>query len=201
MNATSTASRPRQRLSAEERRELVVAAAVGEFAKHGYEGTATDAIAKAAGVSQPYLFQLFDGKKGLFIAAMKEAFARTWQAFDRAAADARAVDPSTENILRSMAIAYCDLLRDRELLLVQLHSYAACSDDVIRAAVRREYSDLFWRVAGISGADADKLDEWFSRGMLMNTIAAIAPDLTEDGENLTLRNLGPIEGKPPPRNS
>ncbi len=193
----ATATKPRQRLSAEERRELVIAAAIGEFAKHGYEGTATDAIAKAAGVSQPYLFQLFGGKKDLFIATMREAFARTWRAFDKAAADVRATDPSTHGILYAMAMAYCDLLRDRELLLIQLHAYAACSDDEIRAAVRREYSDLFWRVAAISGADHEKLDEWFSHGMLMNTIAAIAPDLTDDGENLTLRKLGPIEGKPP----
>ena len=38
---------------------------------------------------------------------------------------------------------------------------------------------------------ADVLDAWFARGMLMNTIAAIAPDLTEDGEHLTLALLTP----------
>ena len=50
---------PRTRMSAEERRASVVAAAVTEFAEHGYEGTATESIAVRAGVSQPYLFQLF----------------------------------------------------------------------------------------------------------------------------------------------
>jgi AcrR family transcriptional regulator len=197
MTPTASAARPRQRLSAEERRELVIAAAVTEFSEHGYEGTATDAIAARAGVSQPYLFQLFGSKKDLFIAAIREAFARTWRAFDKAASEARAVDPSTEAILYAMGGAYCDLLSDRALLRCQLHAYAACSDDEIRAAVRKEYSDLYWRIASISGADAETLDAWFARGMLMNTIAAIAPDLTEEGEDLTLRMLGPVEGRPP----
>lgn len=198
MSTATAASRPRRRIPAEERRGLIVAAAIGEFAQHGYEGTATDAIAKAAGVSQPYLFQLFGGKKELFIATVKEAFARTWRAFDAAAAEARAKDPSAQNILEAMGVAYCDLLRDRDLLRCQLHAYAASADDEIRAAVRREYSDLYWRIAAISGAPADVLDAWFAQGMLMNTVAAIAPDLAEDGENLSLSRLGPVEGKPPP---
>jgi AcrR family transcriptional regulator len=198
MSPTASAAKPRRRLSAEERRELVIAAAVTEFSEHGYEGTSTDAIATRAEVSQPYLFQLFGSKKDLFIASMREVFARTWRSFDRAASEARAVDPSAENILAAMADAYCDLLRDRALLRCQLHAYAACGDDDIRAAVRREYSDLYWRIAGISGADAETLDIWFSRGMLLNTIAAIAPDLTEEGETLSLQQLGPVEGRPPP---
>ncbi len=196
MTSAATTKR-RQRLPAEERRALVIAAALSEFAEHGYEGTATDAIAARAGVSQPYLFQLFDGKKDLYIATVREAFARTWRAFDRAASEARATDPSPESILEAMGMAYCDLLSDRELLLSQLHAYAACADDEIRAAVRREYSDLYWRVASISGAPPEILDAWFARGMLMNTIAAIAPDLSQDGKDLSLRSLGPVEGRPP----
>ena len=175
----------------------MIAAALSEFAQHGFDGTATDAIADRAGVSQPYLFQLFANKKALYIATVREAFARTWHTFDKAASDARTEDGSSENILDAMGIAYCELLSNRELLLSQLHAYAACADDEIRAAVRREYSDLYWRVAGISGADPDTLDQWFSRGMLLNTIAAIAPDLREEGENLSLRMLGPVEGLPP----
>jgi AcrR family transcriptional regulator len=193
----TAAAKPRRRMSAEDRRAQVIAAAITVFAEHGYEGTSTDAIAEQAGVSQPYLFQLFGSKKDLFIASMREVFARTWRVFDSAAAEARTVDPSAENMLNAMGMAYCDLLSDRALLRCQLHAYAACSDNEIRAAVRREYSDLYWRIASITGADAETLDGWFARGMLMNTIAAIAPDLTDEGEDLTLRMLGPVEGQPP----
>ncbi len=198
MSQTNTAAKPRQRIPAEERRVLVVTAAITEFSEHGYEGTSTDAIATRAGVSQPYLFQLFGSKKELFIAATREVFARTWQIFDKAASEARAKDPSPASILYAMGESYCGLLRDRALLRCQLHAYSACADDDIRAAVRREYSDLYWRVASISGADPETIENWFARGMLLNTIAAIAPDLVDQGEDIILAQLGPVEGKAPP---
>ncbi|MCW5719371.1 MAG: TetR/AcrR family transcriptional regulator [Bauldia sp.] len=195
--AEPAAPTPRTRMSAEDRRAMVVAAAVSEFSEHGFEGTATEAIATRAGVSQPYLFQLFGSKRDLFIATVREAFTRTWRSFEAAGEAARNVDPSPQAILHAMGEAYCDLLRDRALLRCQLHAYAACADDEIRAAVRAEFSALHRRVAALSGAPAEVLDTWFAHGMLMNTIAAIAPDLTEDGENLTLALLTPVEGPKP----
>jgi AcrR family transcriptional regulator len=41
------------RMSAEERRESVIRAAIGEFSRSGYYGTSTEVIAKRVGVSQP----------------------------------------------------------------------------------------------------------------------------------------------------
>ncbi|MGD9738737.1 MAG: TetR/AcrR family transcriptional regulator [Bauldia sp.] len=190
----STAPSPRRRMSAEARRAAVVAVAVAEFAQHGYEGTATDAIANRAGVSQPYLFQLFGTKRDLFLATVRTVFARVWSAFEAAADEARAVDPSMESILHAMADAYCVLLRDRDLLRCQLNAYAACSDDEIRAAVRAEFADLYRRVGEASGAPADVLDDWFARGMLFNLIAAIAPDLADRGDYFSLAMLTPVEG-------
>ena len=57
---------------------------------------------------------------------------RRWRS-RRPRAAARAEDPSTQHILDAMGLAYCDLLRDRELLLCQLQAYAACGDPEIRA--------------------------------------------------------------------
>lgn len=195
-SASSSPNRPRPRMSAADRRAMVVAAAVEEFAEHGFEGTATELIAARAGVSQPYLFQLFGNKRDLFIATMREVFERTATAFEAAADTARAIDPSVWSILHGMAEAYCDLLEDRHLLRCQLHAYAACSDDDIRAAVRSEFADLYRRVSAASGADVETLDGWFARGMLMNTIAAIAPDLTRERDDLSLAMLTPVEGSP-----
>ena len=73
---------PTARLSAGERRDEIVAAAMTEFAQTGYAGTSTEAIARRSGVSQPYLFQLFGTKKDLFIAAVRHGFARTALAFE-----------------------------------------------------------------------------------------------------------------------
>ena len=53
-------------MSAAERREMVLEAAVVEFAVHGLAGTSTENVARRAGISQPYLFRLFPTKKALF---------------------------------------------------------------------------------------------------------------------------------------
>ncbi|MGW1659084.1 TetR/AcrR family transcriptional regulator [Streptomyces atratus] len=56
----------RPRLSAEQRREDVLAAALREFSQKGLHGGSTVAIAADAGLSQPNLFRLFATKKELF---------------------------------------------------------------------------------------------------------------------------------------
>jgi AcrR family transcriptional regulator len=52
-----------RRKSAEERREEIVRIAIEHFALGGYNGTSTEAIARDAGISQPYLFRLFRTKR------------------------------------------------------------------------------------------------------------------------------------------
>ena len=51
------------RMTAEDRRADVLRVAVHEFAKRGYQGTSTEDVARAAGISQPYLFKMFPTKK------------------------------------------------------------------------------------------------------------------------------------------
>jgi AcrR family transcriptional regulator len=166
MNATT-------RLTAEERRTDVIAAASKEFAVRGYAGTSTQAIAERAGVSQPYLFQLFGTKKDLFIAVVHACFGRTRSTFETSgkAALAESIDPTA--LLHAMGCSYHDLLRDRDMLRLQLHAYAACDDPDIRAVVREEWSVLYATVARLSGADPTALHAWFAEGMLLNVVASI----------------------------
>jgi AcrR family transcriptional regulator len=173
---------PTTRLSAGERRDDVVAAAMTEFAVTGYAGTSTEAIARRSGVSQPYLFQLFGTKKDLFLAAVRHGFGRTRLAFEAAGKHARAENPSTEHVLDAMGLAYGELLRDRELLLCQLQAYAACGDPEIRKVVGEEFIAIYRLVGELSGADDHALEHWFGKGMLMNTAAAIGPEMAVAGD-------------------
>ena len=75
----------RVRKSAEERREEIVALAIEQFALSGYKGTSTEAIAREAGISQPYLFRLFKTKRDLFIACYDVSHERILATFRRAA--------------------------------------------------------------------------------------------------------------------
>ena len=63
---------PRVRKSAEERREEILAVAHPPLRRSGgYHGTSTEAIAREAGISQPYLFRLFRTKQELFLACVR----------------------------------------------------------------------------------------------------------------------------------
>src|SRR2546430_4918671 len=154
---------PRSRIAAAERGEKILETAVSDFALTGLHGTSTEAIAKRAGISQPYLFRLFGTKKELFIACIGRCFDRTEGAF-RAAAEA----DDTGDPLAAMGTAYVELLADRELLLAQMQTYAACGDDEIRTVVRRRWGELYRTVERLSGAPADEVRAVFSTGLPLN---------------------------------
>lgn len=159
----------RQRLTAQERREDVLAAAIAEFSVTGYHGTPTEAIAKRAGISQPYLFRLYGTKKELFLACVERCFDLTSGTFRRAAETA----PDTKSKLVAMGEAYVELLANRELLLFQLQTYAASADDDVRALAQRRYVELRDEIAGLAGIRGDEAVPFLGQGMLLNIAAAL----------------------------
>ena len=155
-------------MSAAERRESVLEAAVIEFARHGLAGTSTEDVARRAGISQPYLFRLFPTKKALFLALVERCYQRIEEAFTAAAGD-RTGDAALE----AMGEAYERLLEDRTLLLLQMHSYAACEDPDIRATTRAGFKRLWSLVERLSGLPFDRVVAFFAMGMLINVAAAM----------------------------
>ena len=186
---TTTATTRPIRMTADERRDAIVAAGVEEFARGGLVGASTEAIAKRAGVSQPYVFQLFGTKKELFIAVVRQCFQRTGLAFEGAAHDyVPDAKPNCNSVLEAIALRYHAMLADRNYLLVQLQGYAACDDPDVRGAVREEFAALHRRVRDLSGASTEELMRFFANGMLMNVAAAMEPASTPD-KNWLLENL------------
>jgi AcrR family transcriptional regulator len=155
-------------MSAEERREMVIEAAMVEFAARGLAGTSTEDVARRAGISQPYLFRLFPTKKALFLALMKRCYQRIEETFTAAAGDLTGQDALT-----AMGDAYERLLSDRTLLLLQMQGYAACEDVEIRDATRAGYKRLWALVERLSGLPFEQVVEFFAMGMLMNVAAAM----------------------------
>jgi AcrR family transcriptional regulator len=157
-----------------DRRRLLVDAAITEFGQHGFAGTTTDAIARRAGISQPYVVRLFGTKKALFLAAIDRCFELVVELFREAAAGA----PPGE-ALSAMGMAYVGELEHRERLLFQLQSYAASADPEVRDLVRRHYGELWDEVGQLSGADGAALQAFFATGMLLTVGVAIGvPELT-----------------------
>jgi AcrR family transcriptional regulator len=164
----STHEATRTRKSAEERREQIIALAIEQFAIGGYKGTSTEAIAREAGISQPYLFRLFRTKRELFLACHDRADGRILDTFREAARGA-----PQEDVLAALGRAYVELLADKTALLFQMQSYAACSDPVIQARVRESYGEIVKEVERLSGAPPEEIWQFFSHGMLLNVIASL----------------------------
>jgi AcrR family transcriptional regulator len=173
----STTSKPaRRRVPAAERREELIAAAVHEFAHGGLRGTPVERIARRVGVAQPYVFSLFPSKRDLFLAALERSFERVAQSFREGARDfAEGRAPADcEDALMAMGRAYKELLvSDRDHLMLQLQSYAACDDDVVRACVRRRYAELVDLAQQLSEAEPERIDDFFRHGMAFNVAAAL----------------------------
>ena len=166
MAASTTAAKgPRQ--SADERRAAIIEAAATEFSAAGLHGTSTHAIAKRAGISQPYIFQLFGSKHELFLAACSASFQRVREDFIAAAA----ADP--DNPQEAMGAAYVELLSDREALLMMLHAFAASSDPLVRDAIRDEFGAIIRLVERLLGTEPAAVRAFIAQGMLLNVSAAL----------------------------
>jgi AcrR family transcriptional regulator len=163
------------RSTSEERRDQVLDAATHEFAAHGYHAASTAAIAKRAGISQPYIYALFPNKRELFLATHARMMDELRSVFLRAAAG---VEEPLER-LRRMGQAYRPLIEsDRDLLLLQMQSHAAAGDPEIGPPVAAAFRALTEDVRRASGASDEEVAHFFACGMLINVTTALGlPDL------------------------
>ena len=132
MSSATTARAPR--MSGEQRREQILAAALAVFAAGGYDGTTTDQVARAAGVSQPYVVRLFGSKQQLFLELYRSVTDRVLEAM-------AAVEPGPDAAAR-VGRAYIALMADRDLLRVLMHGFIA-GDDEIGTLARRTLGEVF----------------------------------------------------------
>ncbi|MDT0609886.1 TetR/AcrR family transcriptional regulator [Streptomyces lancefieldiae] len=163
------------RMSAEERRESVIRAAMSEFARGGYHGTSTEAIAKRVGVSQPYLFRLFPGKKAIFLAVAERCLQEMRRVFEESSEGLHG-----EEALRAMAEAYARLITEQpERLQMQLQTYVtvaaaeAAGDHEFGEMVRKGWMELWDTVHLPLGGDIGETTSFMAYGMLINTLAGM----------------------------
>lgn len=168
MVPTTTGTHSGLRMTAEERKQAVLAVAVKVFARDGFGGTSTEAIAEAAGISQPYLFRLFGTKKNLFLEAVSLGCRAVLRTFKQASEGLEG-----EAALEAMGQAYAPLIADRDLLLIQLQGYAAAGDPEIRAVVSERFAEIVRYVAARTGVGPEAAREFIAMGMLCNVVTAL----------------------------
>jgi AcrR family transcriptional regulator len=152
------------------RREQVLEAGVAEFADRGYHAASTTAIARRAGISQPYVYALYPNKRELFLAAHRHVAGRIRA---RLLAAAEAAGEGPEDRLRAMGDAYLGLIDDREDVLCQLQAYAAAGDPALREPVRTEFLGVLEAIQRAAGASREETAFFFAGGIFLAIAAAL----------------------------
>ncbi|MGN6302931.1 MAG: TetR/AcrR family transcriptional regulator [Angustibacter sp.] len=185
MNAATTTG-PGRRMSSDERREQILEAALTVFAHGGFTGTSTDQVARAAGVSQPYVVRLFGSKAELFAQVYAHASQRVL--------DALTAVPAGPDAGAQMGQAYVDLLQDRDLLMVLMHGFVAGADPEIGTIARHTLGEAFRLFRERTGGSEDEARVFVAHGMLINVlVASQAPQHVGDDPDvdaLTICTMG-----------
>ncbi|RLV47891.1 TetR/AcrR family transcriptional regulator [Nocardioides mangrovicus] len=168
----------------EERRALVLDAGVRAFARTGYAGTSTDAVAKEAGVSQPYVVRIFGTKLDLFCAVFDQVMGRIVGAF-REEIESGPFTADSEDDWGRLGMRYTELVVDRDLLLVMMHGIVASAEPAIGTIARARMGEVF-EVLRRTGADDERIRDFIGYGMLLNVMLAMrAPEFLGEKPGLS----------------
>ena len=171
MTITTRTSARGIRSTAEDQRIRILACAVEVFARSGYRATPVADIAAAAKVSTAYVFRLFDGKLGLFVAAVDSCYGQVGAALTAAIDQHPSTDPGER--LEAMSRAYIELIRDRSLIALQVHAQSACDVPEIRDAVRRGIAEIVRLMSRESGADDASVQQALAYGQLCHLVVQV----------------------------
>ncbi|RIJ69724.1 TetR/AcrR family transcriptional regulator [Nakamurella silvestris] len=156
-------------MSATRRRELVLEAATRVFGDEGYAGATTDKVARAAGVSQPYVVRIFGTKENLFLEVMERAGNRLLAAFTEEIAR---ID-SELALPHRLGLRYVTMLQDRGLVLSLMHGFALGADPVIGASARCGFMNIYRLVVNEGGFTPAEAYQFLAGGMMINTMLGL----------------------------
>lgn len=164
-------------MTADDRRQQILEAATSEFARAGYYGASTQTIADMAGISQPYLFQLFGSKLKLFQAAWSVCCDRIEAVLHEAAAGVPEPDRG-----HALASAYDALLsNERDLLTIQLQAWSAsCTDEEIRRSVASRFNGIWDLIGSLSSGDGGTIADMMGGWVLYNVAVALRIDRIDE---------------------
>jgi TetR/AcrR family transcriptional regulator len=168
MSSVANEGTEKQRMRGDDRRELILEAATRVFGDYGYYGTTTAEIARAAGVSQPYVVRMFGTKQQLFIEVLHRALGLLMTSFRLALASGPA-----ETAAHRIGLAYVELASTHGLLLSLMHGFVLGRDPVIGKVARYGFMCVYHFLREEAGFDPDETQEFLAGGMLINTLVGI----------------------------
>ena len=171
------------RIPAGERREQILEAAVEVFGRYGYSAATTDRVAKAAGISQPYVVRLFGTKEQLFIETLGHTLALLLRTFRAALADG---DGDAESAEARLGAAYVELVGDRGVLLTLLHGFMMGSDPAIGPVARGGFLEVYRMLREEAGFSPEQTRAFLAEGMLINTLIGLDVRPSDDAATAEL---------------
>jgi Transcriptional regulator len=148
-----------------DKKEKIIDNAVEIFAKNGYFKTTTALIAKAAGVTQPYIFHFFKNKEELFNSVIDRAYQRINETFF-------GVEAPPDRLFETMGSAFMQIMqshRDETILIMQAHTI---SEPIIKEHVKEKFRLIYETVlakftnAGLSNPEA-ATSQFIGTGLLI----------------------------------
>ena len=160
-----------QRMRSADRRALILDAATEVFGARGYLGTTTDDVARAAGISQPYVVRMFGSKERLFVEVIERARTALLETFHEALAQNEA--RSVAELHQALGDAYVDLVERRGIHLSLLQGFVQGADPVVGAAARQGFLDVWSLLRNEARFTPDQARDFLARGMLISILLSV----------------------------
>ncbi len=170
------------RLTAAERREQMLGAAMTVFGELGYSGATTDAIAQVAGVSQAYIVRTFGSKDNLFAEAVSRAMEQIMDTFRQATQGT-----TDSNVEEKLGKAYVKLVADRSILLTTMQAFQLGHHPRFGPLAREGMLKIFQLLHEEIGLGKQRAKDFIAQGMLINTILAL--HLSDNADDEDARSL------------
>lgn len=156
--------------TADERRKQLLNAALQVFAVNGYHGSSTATVAKETGISHSYVFKLYPTKEAMFVAVVDLCFSRILERFQEATVG---VSGTSAERLQKIGLSYADILRDRNLMLIQLHAYSASNIPDVREAVKAGIQRIVEYIQQETNVSDDEIQQFIGQGLIATVSVAL----------------------------
>jgi len=170
-------------MPAAERRAMILDAARDLFGRQGYHGTTTDQIAKAAGISQPYVVRMFGAKETLFLEVLDATLATLVDAW-RGTLDGLPSGADEHERARAIGEQFVDLAATRGLHTMLLQAFVSGAEPAIGRAAREGFLGIYRFLRDEAGIPDEQVQGFLGSGMIFSVMLAIdMPARFDDDED------------------
>ncbi len=159
-------------MPAAERRATILEAARDLFGRQGYHGTTTDQIAKAAGISQPYVVRMFGSKEALFLEVLHATLGTLVDAWRETLGGLPSGADEHERA-RAIGEQFVDLAATRGLHTMLLQAFVSGAEPAIGRAAREGFLGIYRFLRDEAGIPDEQVQGFLGSGMIFSVMLAI----------------------------